>query len=216
MEIVQEYKVMVQQTAQRSYREGLVAGTSGNVSYFDAENRLVYITPSNLDYNIMKPEDIMVIDLDGNVVEGPHKPSSEWRLHAEIYKAKPQVKSVIHTHSPYATGFAIVHEGIPLILVEMLPFLGGDVPVAKFGLPGTDAVGLHAAEALHNRNAALLENHGVVATGNSCEQAYLRAVYVEDAAKAYHFARLMGTPICLSAEDELYLRRKYNLPLENH
>lgn len=215
MNIVQEYKTMVQQTAQRSYREGLVAGTSGNVSCFDPETRLLYITPSNLDYTLMTPQDIMVIDLEGNVVEGPHKPSSEWRLHAEIYKAKPQVQAVIHTHSPYATGFAIVQQGIPLILVEMLPFLGGDVPVAKFGLPGTDAVGLHAAQALHNRNAALLENHGVVATGKNCEQAYLRAVYVEDAAKAYHFARLMGEPVCLSNEDERYLRKKYNLPLED-
>ena len=207
-----EYKQMVQQIAQRSYREGLVAGTSGNVSFFDREDGLLYITPSNLDYSIMTPEDIMVIRLNGDVVEGVHKPSSEWRLHAEIYKAKEQVNSVIHTHSPYATGFAIVHQGIPLILVEMLPFLGGDVPVAKFGLPGTDAVGVHAAQALHQRNAALLENHGVVATGASCEQAYLRAVYVEDAAKAYHFARLMGEPVELGPEDEAYLRNKYKLP----
>ncbi len=212
MNTVYEYKKMVQETARRSYQEGLVAGTSGNVSFFDRENDLMYITPSNLDYSVMTPEDIMVTDLCGNVVEGVHKPSSEWRLHAEIYKAKQEVCSVIHTHSPYATGFAIVHEGIPLILVEMLPFLGGDIPVAKFGLPGTDAVGINAAAALQERNAALLENHGVVATGARCEQAYLRAVYVEDAAKAYHFARLMGKPIEIAAEDEAYLRKKYNLP----
>ena len=211
-----DYKKHLVEMARKAYADKMFAATSGNLSIYDRENGRMYITPGSYPYEIMTPEDAMVIDLDGNILEGVHKPSSEWRLHAEIYKAKPQVKSVIHTHSPYATGFAIVHQGIPLILVEMLPFLGGDVPVAKFGLPGTDAVGKNAAEALHNRNASLLENHGVVATGNSCEQAYLRAVYVEDAAKAYHFARLMGEPVCLRAEDELYLRKKYNLPLENH
>ena len=210
----QNIKENVQRIAQKSSREGLVAGTSGNVSCYDREEELLYITPSNLDYREMRPEDIMVIRLDGSVVEGKHKPSSEWRLHAEIYKHKQDVNSVIHTHSPYATGFAIVGERIPLVLVEMLPFLGGDIPVAEFGLPGTDEVGIHAANAMKCRNAALLENHGVAAAGKTVEQAYLRAVYVEDAAKAYHFAKLMGTPKRIPLDVEQILRERYQLPQE--
>lgn len=210
----QNIKVNVQRIAQKSSMEGLVAGTSGNVSCYDREEELLYITPSNLDYREMGPEDIMVIRLDGSVVEGKHKPSSEWRLHAEIYKHKEEVNSVIHTHSPYATGFAIVGERIPLVLVEMLPFLGGDIPVAEFGLPGTDEVGIHAANAMKCRNAALLENHGVAAAGKTVEQAYLRAVYVEDAAKAYHYAKLMGTPKRIPLDVEQILRERYQLPQE--
>lgn len=206
-----EFKKSVQEIAAKSYREGLVAGTSGNVSYYDRESNKVFITPSNVDYLEMVPEDIMVITLDGEIVEGKHKPSSEWLLHVEIYKKQPHVNSVIHTHSPYATGFAIVNEEIPLILVEMLPFLGGDVPVARFGMPGTSEVGDHAAEVLVNRNAALLQNHGVVAVGKDTYQAYIRAIYVEDAAKAYHFARLMGMPKLVPAEAEEVLRERYNL-----
>lgn len=214
MKIKEEIKSNVQKIARKSSLEGLVAGTSGNVSFYDREEGLLYITPSNLDYREMEPADIMVMELDGRVVEGPHKPSSEWRLHAEIYKRKEEVGAVIHTHSPYATGFAIVGEGVPLILVEMLPFLGGDIPVAAFGLPGTDEVGIHAAEAMRGRNAALLENHGVVAAGKDVEQAYLRAVYVEDAAKAYHFAKLMGNPKRIPKEAEMILRERYHLPEE--
>ena len=96
MKINQEVKICIQKIAEKSSREGLVAGTSGNVSYFDRENELLYITPSNLDYREMEPEDIMVIRLDGSIVEGKHTPSSEWRLHAEIYKRKEEVNSVIH------------------------------------------------------------------------------------------------------------------------
>lgn len=207
-----DYRETVSATARKSFEEGLVAGTSGNVSVMDREHEKVYITPSNLEYGRMTAADIVVMTLSGEVIEGNYKPSSEWRLHTEIYKAKPEVNAVIHTHSPYATGFAIVHKKVPLILVEMLPFLGGDIPVAQFALPGTDEVGINAAKALDNRNAALLENHGVVAVGKTAEQAYLRAVYAEDAAKAYHFACLMGEPVCISKEVEKTLREKYHLP----
>ncbi|MGL5151280.1 MAG: class II aldolase/adducin family protein [Clostridium sp.] len=206
-----EIKKSVQQVATKAYNEGLVAGTSGNVSYYDRESNRVFITPTNGDYSTMKPEDIVVITLDGEVVEGQYKPSSEWLLHVELYKNYEHVNSVIHTHSPYATGFAIVDEKIPLILVEMLPFLGGDVPVAKFGMPGTSEVGLNAADVMVNRNAALLQNHGVVAVGKNPEQAYIRAIYVEDAAKAYHYAKLMGEPRLVSEEAQDVLRKRYNL-----
>lgn len=208
-----EMKVKIQETALQAFEEGLVAGTSGNVSMYDAENGVMGITPTNTAYHTMKPDDVVLMKLDGTVVEGKLKPSSEWRLHAGIYASIDEARAVIHTHSPHASSFAVNHETIPIVLVEMLPFLRGNIPLADFGMPGTPEVGVKAVEAMTNprRNACLLANHGVVAFGTSLPQAYIRAVYVEDAAKIYHMARQVGEPKILSKEIERKLREKYNM-----
>jgi len=198
-------------TAKRSYNEALVAGTSGNVSAFDYESKLMAITPSGLDYSIMCEDDIMVIDFNGSIVEGTHKPSSEWRMHAEIYKQRNDILAVLHTHSPYATSFAVLKKRVPLILIEMLPFLGGDIPVAEFCLPGSEELGREALKVLDKRNACLLSNHGTLAVGTTLEQAHLRAVYVEDASKIYHYACSVGIPNCVPEEAAEIMRRKFNL-----
>lgn len=206
-----EMKEEVQKIAVKSYRESLVAGTSGNVSAYDTEKEVMAITASNLDYSIMEPKDIVIMTLDGEIIEGELAPSSEWQMHAEVYRHKPEVGAVIHTHSPRATSFAVVQENIPLILVEMLPFIGGDVPLARFALPGTPELGLSAVDALQERNACLLENHGVLAVGKTLNQAYLRAVYVEDAATIYHYSRQVGFPKLVPEEAVATLKIKYNL-----
>lgn len=206
-----EMKRKVQEIALKSYKEGLVAGTSGNVSLYDHQYSVMAITPSNLDYNIMTPQDIVIMDLDGKIIEGDLNPSSEWKMHGEVYKHKSEVNAVIHTHSPRATSFAVVHEEIPLILVEMLPFIGGDIPLAKFALPATPELGLSAVNALENRNACLLENHGVLAIGTTLDQAYIRAVYVEDAATIYHYARQVGYPRLVPDEAVQILKDRYKL-----
>lgn len=211
-----DIKNRVCDTAVRAYNEKLVAGTSGNVSEFDRENMVMAITPSNLSYTVMTASDIVVMKLDGTVIEGTLNPSSEWRLHAGIYAGMEHVNAVLHTHSPYATSFSVIDEPVPVILVEMLPFLAGDIRVAKFSLPGSLDVGTNAVEAMTNptRNSCLLKNHGVAVVGKTLEQAYIRAVYVEDAAMIYHYARQVGKPICVSDDDEKFLREKYNLPQE--
>lgn len=202
------------EVAKKAYNEKLVAGTSGNVSAVNREKQIIYITPSNLDYSIMTEDDIMVIDYNGNILSGKHKPSSEWNLHAEIYKQMENVGSVIHTHSPYATAFAVINKNIPVILVEMIPFLKGDIKVAKFAFPGTKEVGDEAVKILKTRNSALLQNHGVVAIGDTPEQAYIRAVYTEDAAKEYHFALQIGVPEIVPLSIVNKMRKKYNLEIE--
>lgn len=211
-----DYVVMkeeIQRMGRKVYQEGLVAGTSGNVSVYDEVNKVMGITPTNADYMTMRPEDVVLMHLDGTIVEGEKKPSSEWKLHAGIYRKIEGAGAVIHTHSPHATSFAINHETVPLVLVEMLPFLGGDIPLAAFGMPGTDEVGENAVKAMIHpkRNACLLSNHGVVVYGASLSQAYIRAVYVEDAAKAYHMARQVGKPQVLSDEIQYKLREKYHM-----
>ncbi len=179
----------------RCYSEGLFAGTSGNLSVYDRETGYMYITPSSYPYERMIAEDIMVITLDGTAVDGSHKPSSEWRMHAAIYRAMPEVGAIIHTHSPYATSFAVNRLPVPVILIEMVPFLGGDVPVADFAIPGTEAVGGNAVAVLGDRNACLMANHGALAIGSDLEQAHIRAVYVEDAAKICSIAKSNGEKV---------------------
>lgn len=125
--------------------------------------------------------------------EGFH-PSSEWHLHAEIYKMKPEVHAIVHTHSPYATAFAALREEIPLVLAEMQPWLGGSVEVAPYASLGTLEVALNTAQTIGNKGACLMANHGVAAVAANLNLAYVRACYVEDAAKIIHLARSIGTP----------------------
>lgn len=206
-----EVRKKIQETALQAYQEQLVAGTSGNVSCFDHATGIMAITPTNMNYAIMKPEDVVLMKLDGTVLEEGHKPSSEWRMHAGVYAEREDVSAIIHTHSPYATSFAVTHESIPVILVEMMPFLGGDIPLSQFGMPGTDELAINANKVLKNRNSCLLMNHGVLVIGKNLDQVYVRAQYVEDAARIYHYAREVGKPVELDESILAVLREKYHL-----
>ena len=181
--------------ARKAFDEKLMAGTSGNMSVFSRETGLMAITPSSYDYGIMEEKDIVVMDLDGNIVEGWLKPSSEWKMHAEIYRNIEHVNAVVHTHSPYATSFAVLQKEIPVILVEMLPFLKGSLEVSPYARQGSAEVGLNAVPILKRKNACLMANHGVAAVGGNIDQAYLASVYAEDVARIYHTALTVGTPI---------------------
>ena len=176
----------------KAYENKLFAGTSGNLSIYDDENDCIYITPSSIPYENMECEDMVVITMDGTVLEGKHQPSSEWKLHANIYKERKEIKAVVHTHSPYATAFAVANMPIPMILVEMLPSIGDAVQVAGFALPGDEKVGIEAVKALEGRKGCLLKNHGAVAIGEEIESAYITAVYIEDAARIYYLASTVG------------------------
>jgi len=197
---IQEMRQAVCAWSKQCYAEKLFAGTSGNLSVFDRERGLMVITPTSVAYETITPEDMVVLRLDGEVLEGKYRPSSEWRMHAAVYEAKPEVSALIHTHSPYATAFAVNNRNIPVILIEMVAFLGGDVPLAKYAMPGTRAVGDEAVRALEDRGGCLLANHGVLAVGDSLERAHLRAVYIEDAAKICSIAMANGPIVTMSAE----------------
>jgi len=180
------------------YNDKLVSATSGNLSIRLPDRSDAFaITPSSENYLTMGPERIVVMTLDGEILSCPPdaRPSSEWRLHAELYRAKKDVNAIVHTHSPYATSFAVIREGIPLILIEMQPWLGGPVPLAEYAPTGSLQLGLNAARDIGDRGGCLLANHGVVAVGPDMDTAYVRASYVEDAAKIYHMARCVGKPV---------------------
>lgn len=204
-------KKQIVEIAKKMLEDKLIAGTSGNVSVYDEKTKNMYITPSNIDYHIMKPKDIVCMSLDGEVKESlsGFKPSSEWRMHAEIYLGKKDVKSIIHTHSQNATAFAVTHKNIPITLVEMIPFCGGEIKCAKFCLPGTSKLGKEALKALEDRYVCLLENHGVVAIGGNINQTYLRAVYAEDAATIYLKSLQCGKPHIIDKKTQNILFEKY-------
>lgn len=196
-DMLAEAKKQVLKTAKKAYEEGLMAGTSGNMSVYLRDMGLMAITPSSYDYGIMEEKDIVVADLEGNVIEGWLKPSSEWRLHGEIYRNLSHVNAVVHTHSPYATSFAVLRKEIPVILIEMLPFIKGSIEVSPYAAQGSAQVGLNAVPILERKNACLMANHGVVAVGETMDQAYINSVYTEDAAKIYHMALSVGEPVVI-------------------
>lgn len=190
-----EAKRDVLRIAKKAFDEGLMAGTSGNMSMFCREQGTIVITPSSYDYRIMEEKDIVVIDLEGNVIEGWLKPSSEWKMHAEIYRNAGHPEAIVHTHSPYATSFAVLRKEIPVILIEMIPFLKGSIEVSPYAAQGSIQVGLNAVPILKRKNACLMANHGVVTVGEDLDKAYLASIYAEDTAKIYHMALSVGTPV---------------------
>lgn len=193
---------LLKYTKRAYFQDKLFAATSGNLSVYDRNAGRMYITPSSYPYEDMTEDDMMVIDLDGTILEGIHRPSSEWKLHAAIYRAFPDMCAVVHTHSPYATSFAIRNTPIPVVLYEIAWFLGGDIPIARRALPGTPAVGENCVKALRGRYGCLMGNHGAVAMGDTLSRAYTRATYIEDAAKAYSLALSHG-PVEPIPEDEV-------------
>jgi L-ribulose-5-phosphate 4-epimerase len=210
---VNEMKANVLENALLAYEEGLFAGTSGNLSLLDEAGKILAITPSSYSYKKMKIDDIVVIDAaTGQTIEGRHKPSSEWRMHVAILKSRPELRGVVHTHSPYATSFAVLCKPIPLILIEMLGYIGGDIPLSDFELPGTEALGVTIAHTLARRNACLMRNHGAVAVGTTLDQAHLRAVYVEDAARIYSLALSLGEAQLIPGDAILAMKKKFGLP----
>ncbi len=211
MDTLRSMKEKVLEITLRAYGEGLFAGTSGNLSMCDAARKRVAITPSGVRYETMKVDDIMVIDMDGAILEGPHKPSSEWRMHTMILKARPDIGSVVHTHSPYATSFAVIGVSVPPILIEMVGFLGGDIPVADFEMPGSEALGAGALKSLEKRHACLLSNHGVIAIGKDIDQALIRAEYVEDASKIYSLSLQAGKARLVPDEPLRKMKAKFGI-----
>ena len=185
--------------AQQAYAEKLFAGTSGNLSVYDRERGILYITPTSARYETMRAQDIVAMRLDGTVLTPPLRPSSEWQMHAIVYAARPDVQAQVHTHSPYATAFSVVRRPIPATLIEALVFLGGEIPCAGYARPGTAQVGELAAKALASGlGGCLLDNHGVLAVGADLAQALLRAEYIEDTARITALASGLGTPYVLT------------------
>jgi len=179
-------------------RSGLNRGTSGNVSCREDDHFL--ITPSGMPVSQMHPERIVAMDFSGKVI-GDGKPSSEWHFHFDLLKARPEINAVVHTHSPHATALACLREDIPPFHY-MIAVAGGDsVRCAPYALFGTEQLSAHAVEALDDRKACLLANHGMITLGRDLDEAMAVAVEVESLCQQYLLARQVGKPTLLSREE---------------
>jgi len=177
---------------------GLNQGTSGNISARCGETML--ISPSATPYDTLTTDMIAAMPIDGEYGswKGPLKPSTEWRFHLDIMKARPEVGGIVHTHSTYATTLAIARKEIPACHYMMAAFGGMNVRVAGYARFGTRELSEHTLKALENRNACLLANHGMIATGTSLEKAMWLAVELETIARQYYLALAIGGPVLLT------------------
>ena len=180
---------------------GLTKGTGGNISAFDRESGLYAISPSGMDYFSMTPEDVVVMNLQGEVVEGSRKPSSEWDLHRIFYQNRKDLNAIVHTHSVYCTVLATNREGLPASSY-LVAFAGKDVSCADYASFGTPELAKLAYEGMVDRNAVLLANHGLVTGGSDLLHAFQVAEQIEFCAEVYVKARSIGKPVILP-EDEM-------------
>lgn len=178
----------------------LTKGSGGNISFYDRESGLMAITPTGYPLDAMTPQDIAVCDLEGRVLEGELKPSSEWRMHAYQYEARPDLQAVMHAHTTYATVFASLQEPI-LPANYMLSLAGPDVRCADYASFGTEELARNAAVAMKDRKACLLANHGVLAGGKDLADAFNVLEEVEYCAKIYWMARAIGEPVILPRDE---------------
>lgn len=190
--ILEHLRTEVCQANRRLPELGLVTWTSGNVSGRDPESGLIAIKPSGRLFEELSPEDMVVIDMDGNVVDGDLGPSSDTAAHLYVYAHRPEVNSVIHTHSNYATAFAAVGRSIPVFITAIADEFGAEIPLGAYASIGGDAIGQEICRSIGSSPAILMRQHGVFTIGSTISKALKAAVMVEDIAKTIWLASQIG------------------------
>lgn len=188
---------------------GLVKWAQGNASGRDPETGLIAIKPSGVRLDLLKPEEIVVLDGDGRIVEGDMKPSVDTASHLHVYRRRDDVHGIVHTHSPYATSFAVRGEPLRTHTTTAAALFGGDVPVSGFAAIGEEAIGAEIVAGIGDAPAILMRSHGVFAIGKTPEEALKHAIYVEEEAEIVHLALLRGDLAVLDGDTVAEARRMY-------
>jgi len=188
---------------------GLVAWTGGNISARDPETDRVVIKPSGVRYENLTANKLVVVDLDGRVLEGELKPSSDTATHLYIYRQRQDVGGIVHTHSTFATAFAAVGKPIPAVLTAICDEFGGPITVGGFAPIGGEEIGQEVVKSIGDSKAILMQNHGVFTIGENATSAVKSAVMVEDAARTVYHALQLGEPIPISPDDITRLNLRY-------
>lgn len=195
--------------AKKAQKENLCIHMSGNFSILDKETNYIVVTPSGVDRETLSYDDMIVMDTNGTIIENKSnlKPSSETLVHMEIYKQRKDINAIAHTHSSYATTMAILNKKIPAIVYEcgVLKLTKGYVPIAPYGRPGTIELAQSVIDVCKEADVFLLEKHGAVTVGKDMDDAYLKAVYLEEIAKLYHLSLTIsdGSDINPFTQEEL-------------
>jgi L-ribulose-5-phosphate 4-epimerase len=190
-------------------RNNLVTWTSGNLSGRDPDSGLVVIKPSGIRYEDLTPENMVVVDLEGKIVEGKYKPSSDTAAHLYVYRHRPEINGVVHTHSPFATAFAAAGVPIPPVLTAIADEFGGPIPLGGYAKIGGDEIGRVLIESIGASPAVLMKNHGVFTIGVTPEAAIKAAVMVEDVARTVFYAMQLGPLEEIPAAEVARARRRY-------
>jgi len=207
---LQDVRVEVARLHGELVRYGLVVWTAGNVSARVPGADLMVIKPSGVSYDDLRPDNMIVCDLDGEVVEGEHSPSSDTAAHAYVYRHLPEVGGVAHTHSTYAVAWAARAVPVPCVLTAMADEFGGEIPVGPFALIGSDDIGRGIVATLrgHRSPAVLMAQHGPFTIGRTARDAVKAAAMCEDVCRSVHIAQQLGQtePIAPDDVDRLYAR----------
>ena len=186
----------------------LTKGTGGNLSVYDPKTGNMAITPSGIEFYNIEPDDIVIMKLDGTIVEGDKKPSSEWLMHTVQYKKRNDIMAIIHAHTTYATVIATLRETLPPSHY-MIAVAGSDVRCAEYATFGTRKLAENAYEAMIDRYAVLLANHGILAGTYSLRNAFNIIEEVEYCAQIYYMARVIGNPVVLSPSEMEIIKEKF-------
>lgn len=216
MKLFQKKKNQIVEIGKRIYARGYVASNDGNVSVRLSENE-VLITPTGISKGFMEPKDLIVINLDGVVVDGKKRQSSESDMHLQIYKARPDVMSICHTHPPYATGFAVAGISLNKMILPEVIIVLGTIPLVEYGTTGTEELYGMISKYVKDYDAFLLANHGVVTLGKTVLDAYHKMETVEHAAKIQFIAKQLGNVNMLSKKQSnklIELREKFGIRKE--
>ncbi|MEV0531061.1 L-ribulose-5-phosphate 4-epimerase [Kitasatospora sp. NPDC050463] len=208
---INQIRRQVSDLHQELVRYGLVVWTAGNVSGRVPGEDLFVIKPSGVSYDELTPGNMILCDLDGNVVEGDHAPSSDTAAHAYVYRHMPEVGGVVHTHSTYACAWAARGEAVPCVLTAMADEFGAEIPVGPFALIGDDSIGRGIVDTLkgHRSPAVLMKSHGVFTIGKDAKAAVKAAVMCEDVARTVHLSRQLGEPLPIAQADIDSLNHRY-------
>lgn len=188
---------------------GLTTGSGGNISIYNRDLGLVAITPSGQDYFETKIEDIIILDLEGNKIEGDLKASSEWSMHLIFYKNREDANAIVHTHSKFATAISCMGWNLEPVHY-LIGFAGYDVRCAKYATYGSKEIAENALEAIEDRNAVLLGNHGLIALGTDLERAFSTAEHLEFVSEIYYLTKTLGNPKLLTEPQMDEVMKKFN------
>ena len=194
------YNLLLCDYGRRLIADQLTTGTGGNLSIYDRDRDLIAITPSGKAYEQLTPDEISIINPKGKHLNG-QQPSSEWPLHTAVYLKRPNINAIVHTHSRFATTFAILRQTIPACHYLIAVSGSSQIRVAPYATFGSDALAQQTASSLGNDNCILMANHGLLAVGTDIHKTYNIALYIEEVAELYYHARAIGTPELLTGKE---------------